>query len=148
MLIREYFEQDIEEITFLMKNLCQLKGQEFDERAWRNNLEKSMREDTDSEVVVALDEVSQGVIGMGHCCIKKKTDNGVPFGYISDLIVKEEMRRTGIGEKIMRFIIDHFKANHVQSIRLAVNANLNEAAHILIKKLGFQEIARLFELKI
>lgn len=148
MLIREFFESDIEEITILMRNLCKLKGQVFDENAWRTSLEKSMKEDANSEVIVAFDDNESQIIGMGHCCIKSTTDNGVPFGYISDLIVKEEKRRTGIGEKILRFMIDHFKSNHVQSIRLVIDSNLNESTRIIFKKLGFQEIARLYELKI
>jgi len=32
MIIREFSEQDIDEITSLMKKLCLMKGQEFDEK--------------------------------------------------------------------------------------------------------------------
>ena len=147
MLIREYFERDMDEITQLMKNLCTLKGQEFDEEKWRENLQKSMKEDINSEVIVAVDDTSQEIVAMGHFCIKK-SKNDIPFGYISDLIVKEENRRLGIGEQIMRYMIDCFKNNHVQSIRLVVDSNVKESARMLFKKLGFQEIARLYELKI
>ena len=34
MIIREFDIEDIDEITVLMKNLCSLKGQDFDEERY------------------------------------------------------------------------------------------------------------------
>ncbi len=144
MIIREFTEQDIDEITALMKYLCSLRNQEFDEEAWRSDLELKMKEDLNSEVIVAFEKITNQVIGMGHCSIK--TCNNGRFGYISNLIVKEEKRRTGIGEKLIRHMIDYFRRNHIQSIRLALKPNLDEAANLLFTKLGFQEILRFYEL--
>ena len=87
MIIREFTEQDIDEITDLMKYLCSLRNQEFDEEAWRNDLELKMKEDLNSEVIVAFEKNTNQVIGMGHCSIKT-SNNGFRFGYISNLIVK------------------------------------------------------------
>ena len=145
MIIREFTEQDIDEITDLMKYLCSLRNQEFDEEAWRNDLELKMKEDLNSEVIVAFEKNTNQVIGMGHCSIKT-SNNGFRFGYISNLIVKEEKRRTGIGEKLIRHMIDYLRRNHIQSVRLALKPNLDEAANLLFVKLGFQEILRLYEL--
>ncbi|MFX0041805.1 MAG: GNAT family N-acetyltransferase [Candidatus Hodarchaeota archaeon] len=145
MIIREFTEQDIDEITDLMKSLCSLRNQEFDEEAWRNDLEIKMKQDLNSEVIIAFEENTNQVIGMGHCSIKT-SGNGLRFGYISNLIVKEEKRRTGIGEKLLRNMIDYFRRNHIQSIRLALKPNLDEAAKLLFIKLGFQEILRIYEL--
>ncbi|MHA1658849.1 MAG: GNAT family N-acetyltransferase [Promethearchaeota archaeon] len=147
MIIREFTERDIDEITSLMKNLCTLKEQEFDEERWRNSLEKEMEKNINSEVIVAFNRTSNQVLGMGQCSIKI-SDNDVRFGYISNLIVKEEKRRTGIGEMIIRHIIDYFKRNHIESIRLALKPNLNNAAKTLFVKLGFQEMIRVYELRI
>jgi len=144
MIIREFTEQDIDEITALMKYLCSLRNQEFDEEAWRSDLELKMKEELNSEVIVAFEKITNQVIGMGHCSIK--TSNNGRFGYISNLIVKEEKRRTGIGEKLIRHMIDYFRRNHIQSIRLALKPNLDEAANLLFTKLGFQEILHFYEL--
>ncbi|MFX1320706.1 MAG: GNAT family N-acetyltransferase [Promethearchaeota archaeon] len=144
IIIREFTEQDIDEITVLMKYLCSLRNQEFDEEAWRSDLELKMKEDLNSEVIVAFEKITNQVIGMGLCSIK--TSNNGRFGYISNLIVKEEKRRTGIGEKLIRHMIDYFRRNHIQSIRLALKPNLDEAANLLFTKLGFQEILRFYEL--
>ncbi len=48
----------------------------------------------------------------------------------------------------MRYIIDYFKKNHIQSIRLALKTNLDEAAIKLFMKLGFHELFRIYELNI
>ena len=56
MIIREYSENDTEEITLLMKHLCELKNQEFDEIRWRRSLENQMKQNSNSEVFVAIDD--------------------------------------------------------------------------------------------
>ena len=147
MILREFSERDVDEITALMKKLCALKNQEFEEDRWRSNLEEQMRQDTNSEVIVAFDDNNNQVLGMAHCSIKR-SDKGFRFGYVSNLIVKEEQRRAGIGEKIMHHIIDYFKRNHIDSIRLALKPHLDKAAQKLFLKLGFQKIFEIYELTI
>ncbi|MHA1334518.1 MAG: GNAT family N-acetyltransferase, partial [Promethearchaeota archaeon] len=107
MIIREFTERDIDEITALMKNLCSLMGKEFDEERWRASIEKQMSRDSQTQVFVAFDKTTNQVIGMAHSAIKN-TNNGMRFGYISNLIVKEEKRQQGIGESLMRKVIDFF----------------------------------------
>ena len=138
MIIREFSEQDINEITSLMKNLCIMKNQAFDEERWRASLETHMKKEN-SEVIVAFDKDMNQVLGMAQCSIRN-SEKGVRFGYISNLIVKEEKRRTGIGENLMRYIVDYFKKKHIQSIRLSLKTNLDEVAIILFMKLGFNEL--------
>ena len=148
MKIREFSEKDIDEITNLMKSLCLMKGQKFNEERWRTSLEKQMKEDSSSEVFVAFEGETENVHGMAHCSIKTNPNNGLRFGYIYNLIVKEEKRRTGVGELLMRNIVDYFKRNRIQSIRLALKTNLENAAKILFTKLGFNEIFRVYEKEI
>lgn len=147
MRIREFSERDIDEITSLMVNFCTIKDQEFDEQRWRASLTERLKENSESEVIVAFDETTNSVLGMSNCSVRN-SDKGYRFGYISNLIVKEEKRRTGIGEEIIRHIIEYFKTRHIHSIRLALNSNVEGAAKILFTKLGFEEILRIYELKI
>ncbi len=147
MIVREFSEQDIDEITSLMKNLCTIKGQSFDELRWRKNLEKQLKSDKSSTFFVAFDRYNDQVIGMGQCSIRTAND-GFQFGYISNLIVKEEKRRTGAGEKLMREMIDFFKRNHINSVRLALKTNKDLAARVLFTKLGFEDVFHILELKI
>ena len=147
MIIREFFEQDIDEITELMKVLCKIKGQEFNKERWRIRIEKQMKQDNNSQVFVAFSVETNHVLGMAYCAVKT-SDNGLRFGYISNLIVKEERRRKGIGEKIIHSIIDYFRKNNIQSIRIASKPEINNPAQKLFTKLGFEEIYRIYELKI
>ena len=147
MIIREFSEQDIDEITALMKSLCSLKNQKFDEERWRGSLEKQMAQDSSSEVIVAFEKNTNQVIGMAYCSIRG-SNNGSRFGYLSNLIVKEEKRRSGIGEMLLKNTINYFKRNHIESVRLALKTNLDKAARILFAKLGFEEILSVLELKL
>jgi ribosomal protein S18 acetylase RimI-like enzyme len=147
MIIREFTERDIDEITSLMKKLCSLKEQEFDEERWRMSLEKHMRDDTNTEVLVAFDKDTNTVEGMAFASIKN-SGKGFRFGYLSNLIVKEEARRSGIGEKILQHTVDYFKRYHVDSIRLSLAPDISKGAKKLLAKFGFEEIFKIFELKI
>jgi ribosomal protein S18 acetylase RimI-like enzyme len=147
MIIREFSESDIDEITSLMKDLCNLKGQEFDEERWRFSIEEKLKKNANSELIVAFEEDTNLVLGMAYCSVKY-SEKGFRFGYISNLIVREENRRIGIGEEILRYIIDYFKNNHIDSIRLTLKQETEEAAKLLFRKLGFQNILQIYELKI
>jgi len=147
MIIREFTERDIEEITQLMKKLCEIKGQNFDEERWRSSLEQHMRRNTNSEVMVAFDKNTNQVLGMANCSIEK-SDNGLRFGYLSNLIVREEKRRSGIGESLIHHAIDYFKRNHVDSIRLALKSDMNKAAEKLFTKVGFKKKFEIWNLRI
>jgi len=147
MIIREFSRTDIDEITVLMKKLCALKGQDFDEMRWRNSVEERMNKDSKLEFIVAFEKTTEQVIGMAHCSIRISED-GSRFGVVSNLIVKEEKRRSGIGEQLMKQATDYFRRNHINSIRLALKTSINDAAKILFKKLGFEEIFRVYEKEI
>ena len=145
--IREFSENDVEEITELMKKLCLIKGREFDENRWRESLQRKKEKDSLSEVIVAYDDDNSTILGMGQCSIKT-SDNGFKFGYISNLIVREDRRRAGIGEKIIRKMIEYFRGHRIHSIRIALEPKLREGAILLFTKLGFKEMLRIYELKI
>ncbi|MHA1781890.1 MAG: hypothetical protein ACTSUL_00515, partial [Promethearchaeota archaeon] len=68
--IREFSENDVEEITELMKKLCYIKGREFDENRWRESLRRKKEKDSLSEVIVAYDDDNSTILGMGQCSIK------------------------------------------------------------------------------
>jgi L-amino acid N-acyltransferase YncA len=147
MLIREFTENDINEITTLIKNLCEINNREFDEIAWKNDLEKHLEKNSNSEVLIALDEDDKTIIGMAYFSVKN-SNKGFRLGYISNLIVKEEKRRIGIGEEIIRKIIDYSKSNHIHSIRLAIRPDIDIGAKKLFIKLGFKNVLHIYELQI
>lgn len=147
MRIREYTEKDIEEMTTLIKKLCEINNREFDELEWKKDLEKHLEKNSNSEVLIALDQDDKTIIGMAYFSVQNSS-KGVRIGYISNLIVKEEKRRIGIGEEIIRKIIDHSKSNHIHSIRLALRPDIDIGAKKLFIKLGFKNFLHIYELQI
>jgi len=85
----------------------------------------------------------------GHLCTIKDADNLVGMGWIfprqtllrkqaviEDMIVDESQRGKGIGEKILRDLIDWAKHNQIEVIELTTNPK-RTAANTLYKKCGF-----------
>ncbi len=147
MIIREFSEKDIDEITILMKKLCMLKGQEFDEGRWRDSMENRLKKDSRLKVVIAFNKDNEEVLGMAQFSVRD-TEKGFQIGVISNLIVVEEKRREGIGESLMRKGIEYFRENHINSVRLALKTTLDNAAKKLFLKLGFEPIFMIYELKL
>jgi ribosomal protein S18 acetylase RimI-like enzyme len=147
MLIREFTEKDIDEITALIRDLCEINKREFDELEWKNDLKKYLDKNSNSEILIALDQDNKTIIGMAHFSVEN-TKKGFRLGYISNLIVKEQRRRIGIGEEIIRKIVDYSRSNHIHSIRLAIRPDIDIGAKKLFIKLGFKNILHIYELQI
>ncbi|MEJ2295231.1 MAG: GNAT family N-acetyltransferase [Candidatus Lokiarchaeota archaeon] len=124
-----------------------MNNREFDELEWRKDLEKHLEKNSNSEVLIALDQDDKTIIGMAYFSVQNSS-KGIRIGYISNLIVKEEKRRIGIGEEIIRKIIDHSKSNHIHSIRLALRPDIDIGAKKLFIKLGFKNALHIYELQI
>ena len=110
-------------------------------------LRKAFKKDTNSEVLVAFDKNTKKVLGMANCFIEM-SENGFRFGYISNLIVREEKRRSGIGENLIHHAIDYFKRNRVESIRIALKYDMNKSAEKLFTKVGFTKFFEIWNLEI
>ncbi len=146
MQIRAFTEKDTEEITNLMKQLCSITNQEFDEERWKHSLIAEFKKDVKNEMIVAINEIKNKVAGMALISIRK-TNFGFLFGNISNLIVDPSYRREGLGEELIRYSIDFFKRNHINSVRIIVKTELDEGARSLFTKFGFSEIFKVLEIK-
>ena len=148
MKIREFTEKDTEQITGLMKQLCSITNTEFDEVRWKASLIAEFKKDVKNEMIVAIDEEKNNMVaGMALVSIRK-TNFGFLFGNISNLIVDPNYRGEGIGEKLLRYTIDFFKKNHINSVRIIVKTELDDVARKLFAKFGFNEIFKVLELNI
>jgi len=146
MRIRAFTENDSEEITGLMKQLCSISKQKFDEERWKQSIDAEFKKDIQNQMIVAIDEEKDTVSGMALASIRK-TYNGFLFGNISNLIVNPIYRREGIGEQLLRYSIDFFKQNHINFIRVTIRSDCDESVMRLFKKLNFNEMFKTFELK-
>ncbi len=147
MRIRAFAENDSEEITSLMKQLCSISKQKFDEERWKQSMDAEFKKDMQNQMIVAIDDEKNTVSGMALASIRK-TYNGFLFGNIANLIVNPNYRREGIGEQLLKYSVDFFKQNHINSVRVTVRADCNESVMQLFTKLNFNEMFKILELKI
>lgn len=75
----------------------------------------------------------------GFVLIDKKTDylEQQDYGFIYELYVFEGYRRQGVAKKLIYFVNDLFKRQHIGEVRL--NVNVQNKAKLLYEKVGFQE---------
>lgn len=98
-----------------------------------------------SEVFVA--EINGEMVGTGYGIIEDNKSKYIEpkHGYIGFIVVKDEYRRQGIADKILKHLFKYFKENGVYEAMLRVY-DTNEGAFRLYEKLGFQKA--LVEMKI
>ena len=104
-----------------------------------------LMESDNSEVFVA--DLKGEIAGTGYGVIEdNKSKYAEPkYGYIGFIVVKDEFRRQGIGDKILKHLLKWFKERDVFEAMLKVY-DTNEGAVNLYEKLGFEK--GLVEMKI
>jgi ribosomal protein S18 acetylase RimI-like enzyme len=143
VIIRNFTEGDIEEITVLMQNLCDITNIAFDPVRWQDSIERQFQQYDKSMMFVA--EIGGMVGGMTFASIRRDF-NMSRIGYISNLIVDPKYRGHRIGERLIHTAVEFFQHNHIESIRVTVRKESPEAMNLL-KKVGFEEIFTVMELK-
>jgi ribosomal protein S18 acetylase RimI-like enzyme len=99
--------------------------------------------DADVDLFVARDD--ERIVGMGALYFIRKI--GKCNAYIEDVIVDEAYRGQGLGEKLVRALIETAKQKGVRSITLTSRSE-RVAAHKLYEKLGFKtKETNVFQLK-
>ncbi len=123
--IRNTAERDLEQIAALEKA--------FFSRPWPIDLLRRQLPSDRHEFLVAVrgDEVL-GYIGMLHV---------MDEGYISNVAVKENARRQGIGEMLVSAMVERCEALRLLFCTLEVRAS-NEAAIRLYEKCLFEQVGR------
>ncbi len=105
-----------------------------DERRMPADALAHMLEDTDTILIVARD--GERIIGMATLYVIQKIARR--NGILEDVVVSEVYRGQGIGERLVRGIIDVAPDVGVQSITLS-SRPVRIAAHKLYEKLGFKK---------
>ncbi|MBN2443914.1 MAG: GNAT family N-acetyltransferase [Spirochaetales bacterium] len=91
-----------------------------------------------SLVLVGLEE--DKVIGFGLAQIRSYPPifQQTTYGYISDLAVKLDFMRNGIGDLLLGGMLKWFKSKHIERVELQVLAH-NKLGSTFWKKFGFEE---------
>lgn len=97
---------------------------------------------SDSVVYKAVDD-SQEIIGF---CIATYTEDGAsPFGMISDILVREDLRGGGVGSGLLESALGWLNKNGIQDIYLESGLN-NHAAHEYFIHKGFRKVSEIYKL--
>nr|MDO8083576.1 GNAT family N-acetyltransferase [Candidatus Sigynarchaeum springense] len=133
--IRTYSEQDKLYVTTLMKELCSVYHVEFDEARWRRSLEEKFHNSDDARMFVA--DKDGRAIGMLVVEFRKGVER---IGYITNLVVAPEFRSKGVGEKLIKAVMEFLRDNHVPVVKANLRATTDSAMKFFMK-MGFTEFA-------
>jgi ribosomal protein S18 acetylase RimI-like enzyme len=91
----------------------------------------------DSQVLIALEGGQVVAYSIAQILKRPPVAKHIEYGFISDLGVKEEYRRRGIGKRILDKIFEWFKSRQIDRIELTVLAK-NQIGYSFWKKQGFE----------
>lgn len=135
MIITKLSVEDIPDLLDLYNELLPFGGS-VDEA---NRVYKEMLTDENYFLVVAKEanKVIGSALGIYCKCLT------VPFLVIEDVIVKEELRGKGIGQKLME-VLDVFAEKRACAYAILVSSDYRKAAHKFYEKAGFTDGVRGF----
>ena len=90
-------------------------------------------EDKNCAIVVAKD--GEKIVGIATLYILQKI--GTRSAYIEDVVVDSNYRGKGLGEKLVREVIEIARAQNVRKLYLT-SRQIHTAAHSLYRKVGFK----------
>jgi ribosomal protein S18 acetylase RimI-like enzyme len=104
-------------------------------RLFREHIKKLM-ESEDSQVLIALDKGEGVAYSIAQISKRPALFDQTEFGFISDLGVRSDYRRKGVGEQVLNKIFEWFKSRGIERVELLVLSE-NTAAVSFWKKHGF-----------
>ena len=127
--LTEADEQAVSEINTLLR---QLRG----DGSSMGTLEELKSITSAEHVAMVVAEEEGKIVGVGSLYALQKM--GKRSGIVEDVVVDESQRGKGIGEKIMRMIIDIAREQQLSTVSLTSRPS-RAAAHHLYQKLGFEK---------
>jgi len=142
IVIRWYKEMDFQQVEELIRNLARLFDDPFDRRWFELYMGKRTMDNVPGCYVAVKGEE---VIGSMFCDIMRDP-TGSQYGYISNMMVKDEYRGQGIGDKLVNVAIQYLTIAGVPRIWANVREE-NESMVHLFEKNGFSKKFSTFEFK-
>ncbi|MFP7297018.1 GNAT family N-acetyltransferase [Neobacillus niacini] len=132
MKIREAKLKDSKQIT----RLSYQHGYEISEADVYKHLEKLLSNNDNAVYVIEISDVE--IAGWVHVHGRHLID-ALPFAEIGGLVVDENHRRKGYGEKLMRKSEEWARKNSYQEVRLRSGGQRKEA-HEFYKSIGYKNV--------
>lgn len=105
---------------------------------WKDYLKDQLKENGDNIFVF---EDNNEIIGFIIGSIDR--DRDVDFGVICDIVVHNNYRKKGIGNDLLKNLLDHFNKKGIKDIYLESGVN-NHDAHCFFEKRGFLQISHIY----
>lgn len=131
-----------------LKDIPQLLGLYKELTPYNNSINKSSEIYTeilkDEKYLLLVAKEDGKIVGsvLAVCCLLLALDGG-RFLVVEDVIVKSEVRRSGIGKKLMK-VIDEFAITNNCIYSILVSSEYRKSAHKFYENLGFTEEVRGF----
>ena len=133
--IRKAKLDDMDQLSKLMKGLCERFKVVFYEKPWKLDLKYKLESSPDS-VIIADDDGD--IIGMVLVDIGRDPYSGQILGQIYNFIIESEYRTKGIGSKLIESALDFCRKKKVSLVRVNARRDVKEAIK-LYEKFGFSE---------
>ena len=141
--IRWYQEDDYDEVKSLVRDLARLFNDPFDDRWFKMYMEKRMMDNVPGCYVATYGDL--GVIGSVFCDVMRDP-TGAQYGYISNMMVRQECRGKGIGHQLVEKAKDYLIMTGVPRIWANVREESEAMVH-LFEKNKFERKFATYELK-
>jgi ribosomal protein S18 acetylase RimI-like enzyme len=142
--IREAVLTDVDDLQELYAHVDQIHHDEYPEifkPSININRPASFFERifSDDNIKFLVASIDNQIIGFIHAELKMANHpvlQDYSYGHISDIVIRPDHKRTGVGSKLFKSIEKWFKENEVKEISLTV-FSFNEEAIAFYKKTGF-----------
>jgi ribosomal protein S18 acetylase RimI-like enzyme len=142
--IREAVLTDVDDLQELYAHVDQIHHDEYPE-IFKSSINinrptsffESIFSDDNIKFLVAC--IDNQIIGFIHAELKKTNHPVLQkyfYGHVSDIVIRPDYKRTGVGSKLFKSVEIWFKENKVNEISLTV-FNFNEEAINFYEKTGF-----------
>ena len=119
MIMRELNKEDYEEYNKLI-NEFRPSNFQITREIFENIYDIIFR----NSIIFVL-EIDNKLVATGKLLIEQKfIHNLAKYGYIEDVIVSEDYRTKGLGQKMIKYIVDYCKRNKFYKITLTCNEKL------------------------
>ena len=142
IVIRWYTRDDYASVEGLVRELASIFNDPFDDRWFKLYMEKRLM-DPIPGVYVAVNNATDEVVGSAFCDILRDP-TGSQYGYISNIMVNNNFRGQGIGEKLLKIATQYLTVAGVPRIWANVREETESMVH-LFEKAGFAKKFSTFE---
>jgi len=137
--------EHIEDLRELTKKLVEELGQKFDPKRFDWGIRRRIFDPLQRHgMLMAIDEDTEIVVGM--IIAELRIDPfGTSEGYIKQFFLKEEYRRKGYGNLLLKKALEHLKKIKVEKIRVNIKGQAINASK-LYEKMNFKKVYEVLEL--